>query len=865
MNRRGLQISLFLVVLVATSLFAGWYSLPRWLPLALNIQLAPYNYELTNWQFERPSFSEWRIHEIGISKKTRGKENEEPTIIATIFDIHIFFNPIDLLRRKIKHIQIDKLQWHNLPENKTSEEPATPVNIASITSSLAATDTYWPSSTLNIADIIIADKLLGNKVPINRASLSATSNEEAIKLILNAESNEVEAKLTVLFGAETTISMEAHDLADGHSATIESRIKLKNNQLTVTGKHTIDLAFIKSLSDTYDLTFLATQKERISLLTGIWSGRWNGSFNETLQAVNLTLDAEQQLNIDVSGKYGTANIKQPVHIQLQKQNITVTLTPSLHSMSGATDTVKQLSHRLQLPADKRLPMDWTFSINNPVKFTSKLDDTTHWNVTPINFSIESLNSDHKLATTGRLTLANLSPLNASVELSSNLSLAIPQWPTNVNTDLAFELSESNNELVLNVSKPINVNWKNWTIEAKHDKKIPYIKINNGQLVITSDTPIPLHELNQARGVIDLKMTPTINAVQYPELKLTAPWQLKDNKINLSSWQLLWDDLIGKGTATYHLKEKQGITTWKIHLPNAHQWITRYLTVIPRPLTLENGSLVTNGKLHWKQSPKIRFEIDASINASDWSGNWDNQSFMGASLKSNINLTEQLTMIGEQGAINIDRFNPGLPIENIKSTFSWSLFEGDADSFLVDVNDVSAQLLSGSISSVEAFKVSPSYLNTNINLALKQLSLADILALEQQPITGEGKLSGFIPIQLFDDSIVVNNGQISADAPGGWIKLEQSASFKHLAKGNEGLTLMFNALENFHYQSLESKVDYQTSGDLLLGVSVLGQNPSFKRAQSFDFNINIEENLKALFKSLQLSEDINERIGEKYAQ
>jgi hypothetical protein len=78
-----------------------------------------------------------------------------------------------------------------------------------------------------------------------------------------------------------------------------------------------------------------------------------------------------------------------------------------------------------------------------------------------------------------------------------------------------------------------------------------------------------------------------------------------------------------------------------------------------------------------------------------------------------------------------------------------------------------------------------------------------------------------------------------------------------------MALVVDTLKNFRYDMLKSKVDFGTDGILHLSASLAGSNPDFEGGRRINFNLDVEENIAALLESLRLSEDITNRVSEKY--
>ena len=117
-------------------------------------------------------------------------------------------------------------------------------------------------------------------------------------------------------------------------------------------------------------------------------------------------------------------------------------------------------------------------------------------------------------------------------------------------------------------------------------------------------------------------------------------------------------------------------------------------------------------------------------------------------------------------------------------------------------------------------------------------LARILSVEQQKgIEGTGLLNGTLPITLTASGASVKNGTIEAQPPGGTIRyLATPKAGKLLAESDQGVKLVAQALNNFHYNVLRVGVQYREDGLLQLAARLEGRNPDMKKMPPIHFNV-----------------------------
>jgi hypothetical protein len=119
----------------------------------------------------------------------------------------------------------------------------------------------------------------------------------------------------------------------------------------------------------------------------------------------------------------------------------------------------------------------------------------------------------------------------------------------------------------------------------------------------------------------------------------------------------------------------------------------------------------------------------------------------------------------------------------------------------------------------------------------------------------------VPLRISGQSVSVESGQIDALAPGGTLKLP-AEKLRGMAQGNEAMALVVRAMQNFNFSVLNSTVNYDQDGKLILGLRLEGSSPDVRDGHPIVLNINLEEDIPALMTSLQLSGRVNEAVTEK---
>ncbi|HEY4165102.1 MAG TPA: YdbH domain-containing protein [Dongiaceae bacterium] len=151
----------------------------------------------------------------------------------------------------------------------------------------------------------------------------------------------------------------------------------------------------------------------------------------------------------------------------------------------------------------------------------------------------------------------------------------------------------------------------------------------------------------------------------------------------------------------------------------------------------------------------------------------------------------------------------------------------------------------------------------IRLNVDRISLVNLFQLfSVSGLTGEGNLSGTIPVTLFPAGLAIDHAKLEAQEPG---KLSYDASKGPAALSNtaDSVKMALSALSDFRYDKLSIDLNRAATGDTDLGLHVSGRNPSFYNGYPVEFNLSVTGRLdEALRKGLagyQVPDMIRERL------
>lgn len=281
---------------------------------------------------------------------------------------------------------------------------------------------------------------------------------------------------------------------------------------------------------------------------------------------------------------------------------------------------------------------------------------------------------------------------------------------------------------------------------------------------------------------------------------------------------------------------------------------------PYPLHIETGQLSAQSTLNWRTPTGKPARIDqaGTLQLQGLAGQFRGFPFEGLSATLHVEGVEALQVQTVDEA-RLALFNPGVPFTD--SRLHASLLTRKGREAELDISRFRSALLGGSVS-VDNSRLDFNRPRNPLLLQVEGIDIAALIALEQKPaLSGTGRLNGNLPVTLGSDGLHMTAGRLYALPPGGLIQYSGDERVAEMAKGNPGIDLLLKALRDFHYRLLEADLDYTPDGLLLAKLRLEGNNPELQGGKPVHLNINLEENILTLLRSLQLADEISNRIGE----
>ncbi|MFA0810662.1 intermembrane phospholipid transport protein YdbH family protein [Microbulbifer epialgicus] len=267
-----------------------------------------------------------------------------------------------------------------------------------------------------------------------------------------------------------------------------------------------------------------------------------------------------------------------------------------------------------------------------------------------------------------------------------------------------------------------------------------------------------------------------------------------------------------------------------------------------PVDIVSGKLSAKGTASWPQQPQDILRLSLNNIAAVYKDSFAT----GVEGDVLIKAADGHWVTPKPQSLSIQSIDAGLPLENIH--FSLSL---DKNQNLI-LRNLSADFLNGKVTT-EALVWNLANEERSSTLYAQDVSLEQLaLETESENFKASGRLNLTIPITTGPDGITVKNGHLEALKPGGRLRYYGAFSPQMLAD-NPQLKLIANALEDYDFRSLEGSMEYPPNGDLQLRLKLVGRSESVDSERDLVINLNLENNIPAMLRSLQASRDLTEAL------
>lgn len=283
-----------------------------------------------------------------------------------------------------------------------------------------------------------------------------------------------------------------------------------------------------------------------------------------------------------------------------------------------------------------------------------------------------------------------------------------------------------------------------------------------------------------------------------------------------------------------------------------------LTAWPELLELNSGQMQAVASL--RVEPDAPLALDGSVSFDGVGGLIDRTAVTDLSGRLLVRL-DGGALTARFRDVNIGQINSGIGIGPIRVLADYRAPQTAPLAGVLDIQQATASFLDGRL------RVAPGTIDLaaqpwTLPVEVYEVSLERLLQVyPAEGFSGTGQLNGRVPVMVGADGVAVERGTLAAVAPGGLLRLP-AERLQAMLGSSQAMELVVEALQNFHYSVLDSTIDYDNKGRLVLGLKLEGNNPEVRGGQPVVLNINLEEDIPALLTSLQLSGRVNEAVTER---
>lgn len=268
-----------------------------------------------------------------------------------------------------------------------------------------------------------------------------------------------------------------------------------------------------------------------------------------------------------------------------------------------------------------------------------------------------------------------------------------------------------------------------------------------------------------------------------------------------------------------------------------------------------ADIFDESNIAWRWQPDVMLRIDDMAGIYQETTTWED---IDIQLAIRRPFYEDFRIDSQVSALSI---HPGIEITNVLARSTSTIKENFSQALII-IEEVHTDVLGGRINA-PLIRFDTSKDINSFGIEIEGLEIEQLAALEANSgVNATGKLDGVLPIILLPEGPQIPAGTLFARAPGGTVSYRGQGA-ESLKKSDPNVSLAMQVLDDFRYDKLETNVIYQPDGALNLGLQFQGHNPSFFDGQATHLNLNLEYNLLDLLESLRISNDIVQKLENKY--
>lgn len=277
-----------------------------------------------------------------------------------------------------------------------------------------------------------------------------------------------------------------------------------------------------------------------------------------------------------------------------------------------------------------------------------------------------------------------------------------------------------------------------------------------------------------------------------------------------------------------------------------------------PFTLTSGDVKLDLQLRW--SGHNNRDLRGSFSLDKGEGMMGPSPLTGMTVRQTLRFVPGLESL-EPGVVEIERLGGPVALEHLRLTTAVRRSQSGPLPSIV-LARASGKLFGGRITANQCvYDLNQPVHSCRLHIA--NVEVAQIIALQNaKGLEASGTVEGQLPLELSPKGISINGGELHSMNEGGIIRYQPPGdTFAH----SELTASALKALEEFRYQQLSVQIGYQPDGTLTAGLRLVGHSPRLDATRPVHLNIQTEQNLLSLLKSIRYSQGLTSELEQEMQQ
>ncbi|ABC32445.1 conserved hypothetical protein [Hahella chejuensis KCTC 2396] len=817
-----------LITLLALCILTGvaWWFAPQWLPPLAQELAGRAGVDIRKLEIGRPGWGGWRLREVELGL--------DGGAIIYGEDVKIGWRCCQKIEESLT-AKAQRIVY--TPATKAAGEQSAPVAVSALLYSVAQ---RIPFITVEVEQL---------QAPAGEqtltASLSLERTPEGLDLQIQTQYQDAPMSLTLNWMAPTSLSLS---LASDQRMTLTAKGELGDDGAwRFTGEHSADWSAL--------LAAIRMPQEPITSL------QTSGGFELTFPDV-------------VGSTPWSFNIKPTFQTQLVQQNIRVSGETEIEltgAMAPEVAVIQPSTVLVDVPqwpeSAQSLPLSWRVRTLEAVRCEQLSAEPS----CPDALKLE-LHSKPASATEPQLNAkATLQYAAAtktvSMALQTDATLNDPQYPQKVEVALEGHV-KLGADMQVSLNKGARIAWSGWSFqEASMELKDGSIEFGKTALTINTGG----QETQPGRGkpafswnlATDAKAKINLSHQgRNAEVAFTGRIKADDKRIAVDKAQLKTLGLSSPLEIIYRPAERKGWLSYDVEgKPTNFNFVKSFIASFPEALTLSLGTVSVRGAVNWTMKDALAIDGRANVALSNWGATYEEIKAKGLSLTTDLQFTGQDATFNQPLRLAINSVEASDMMQATEAAIDVSGRVDFAKGLNCDLQleRASVGLFDGKARLVQPAKVQCPLTHSDLWVEVSNLDLGKLVALESDKIKASGRIAGLLPISIKDGGVTANNGRIAAQSSGS-INLVDVDYWRALSAANPSLQFAVDALENFNYNSLVSRVDYQQNGVLLFDIQLAGKSANKRYSGApIALNVNLQTNIIDNLRSILVPGSIQKKL------